>query len=162
LCGLDDVPAPAVVEADVENQPVVGGGADLGLGQPLTYLRRQGTAVTRKKQARAPLAQGRHLAHQGLGQQVHQAGNLVGRTLPVLGREGKDRQDTHATVQAQVQHPTQRFDTLAVAGQSRQETLPGPAPVAVHDDGDVARHVGRFGYRHAVVWLNVNPGLRWP
>ena len=35
-----------------------------------------------------------------------------------------------------------RLDTLDVSGHARQEAFGRPAAIAVHDDGNVARHLG--------------------
>ena len=41
-----------------------------------------------------------------------------------------------------------RLDAAPVAGNARQKTRLRPAAVAIHDDGDVARDIGRAsGYR---------------
>jgi hypothetical protein len=37
------------------------------------------------------------------------------------------------------------FDAALVAGDTRHEALLGPAAVAVHDDGDMARHIADTG-----------------
>ena len=59
---------------------------------------------------------------------------------PVLAAEREQRQEFDAVVEARAHRGAHRFHTLAMAGNARQQPLLRPAPVAVHDDGDVARH----------------------
>ena len=74
--------------------------------------------------------------------QAHQAGDLLARPLPVLGREREHGQVLDAAVGAGVHRAHERVDALLVAEEARHVPLLGPAAVAVHDDGDVARHAG--------------------
>src|SRR5256885_14636959 len=70
----------------------------------------------------------------------HETGNLLFGAVPVLGRESEDGQDLHAALDAGAGTAAQRFHALLVAGQSRQKAAIGPASIAIHDDGNMARH----------------------
>src|SRR5260370_7654739 len=73
-------------------------------------------------------------------QQPHQLANLGGRARPVLGAEGKNRQETDSEVAGGTHGAPQRFDAAAMAFPTRQAARRRPAAVAVHDDGNVPRH----------------------
>src|SRR5260370_12049883 len=73
-------------------------------------------------------------------QQPHQLANLGGRARPVLGAEGKNRQETDSEVAGGTHGAPQRFDATAMAFPTRQAARRRPAAVAVHDDGNVPRH----------------------
>src|SRR5258707_12803114 len=73
-------------------------------------------------------------------QQPHQLANLGGRARPVLGAEGKNRQETDSEVAGGTHGAPQRFDTTAMAFPTRQAARRRPAAVAVHDDGNGPRH----------------------
>src|ERR671913_2170596 len=72
--------------------------------------------------------------------EAHEETHLVGAALPVLGREGVGRQVPHAHFDGTGDDVEQRGLTGLVALGPRQTPRVGPAAVAVHDDGDVARH----------------------
>ena len=79
-----------------------------------------------------------------------------GRPRPVLRAEGKDRQDADAEIAGGAHRAAQRLDAAAMAFAARQAARRRPAPVAIHDDGDVPRHgeladphsSQRLGLRH--------------
>ena len=67
--------------------------------------------------------------------------HLVGAALPVLGRERVGRQVGDADLDGARDDVEQGGLARLVALGARQPALVGPAAVAVHDDGDVARHL---------------------
>src|SRR5262245_7887109 len=72
-------------------------------------------------------------------EQRHQRADLGRRPLPVLDREGVERQDLDAEPRRGFDHVAHRVDAGAVPFDARQVTLSRPASVAVHDDRDVSR-----------------------
>ena len=60
-------------------------------------------------------------------------------------KAGLHDQVFHAGFAAGVKNGAQRFRPSAVAKQARLQALFGPAAIAVHDDGHMARHAGGFG-----------------
>src|SRR5204863_3623581 len=60
--------------------------------------------------------------------------------VPVLRRERVEGEEAQPRRIGGADDRAGGLDTLAVAGHARQPALGGPAPVAVHDDGDVRGH----------------------
>ena len=84
--------------------------------------------------------------------EAHQEAHLIGRALPVLGRERIRGQIPDAEFDAALDDVEQRSLAALVAGGARQPTAGRPPTVAVHDECDVPRHqlgrdVGRPGAR---------------
>src|SRR5262249_23662505 len=69
-------------------------------------------------------------------------GHFLLRSTPVLARESEDREVLHAFADARLHDLAHGLHAFPVAADARQEPLLRPAPVAVHDDGDVARDLG--------------------
>ena len=84
------------------------------------------------------------LLEEGL-EQRHQAGHFVFWAHPVFGAEGVDGEIFDAVVAAGAQDGAQGIRAGAVPEEARPSALLGPAAVAVHDDGDVARDAGDLG-----------------
>ncbi len=70
-------------------------------------------------------------------EQHHQRADLGGGPLPVLDREGVERQHADAEPGGGLDGVAHRLDAGAMPFDARQVPLRGPAAVAVHDDGDV-------------------------
>ena len=62
------------------------------------------------------------------------------RALPVLLREGEERQHLEPRPRSRPRRPRAPPSCRSDARRPRQVPLARPAPVAVHDDGDVPRH----------------------
>jgi hypothetical protein len=77
-------------------------------------------------------------------QQPHQRHHLELRPLPVLRREGVQRQDVDAEPRRRLDRVAHGLDAGLVAADPRQVARRGPAAVAVHDDGDVGGKPGRI------------------
>jgi hypothetical protein len=71
--------------------------------------------------------------------EAHEELDLLGGAVPVLGGEGEDREPLDPQAEGAVDHVEQRLLAGGVAGGAGQAAGGGPATVAVHDDGDVAR-----------------------
>jgi hypothetical protein len=74
----------------------------------------------------------------------HQGEDLLFGSKPVLGAEREEGEDLDPRFHGPVNHLPHGFHSRPVSFLPGERLLPGPAPVAVHDDGDVP------GYRHAV------------
>src|SRR5438270_8822546 len=72
-----------------------------------------------------------------LGHNVKEAGYLVARPGPVLGREGVDCQVGNAELDARFENRAHVVGAGAVTEETGETTLICPAPVAVHDDRNV-------------------------
>src|SRR5690606_25927593 len=86
-----------------------------------------------------------HFSFEGLHKQAHEQGNLFLGTSPVLGTEGKQGAVAHPSPPTGLDHATHRLYPTHMSRGTRQETLSRPTTVAVHDDGQVARHFRMFG-----------------
>ena len=74
-------------------------------------------------------------------EQHHQRVDFGARPLPVLDRERVEREHVDAEPRRGFDDVAHRVDAGAVAFDARQVALRRPAPVAVHDDGDVRRQL---------------------
>jgi hypothetical protein len=121
-------------------------GAVAGLAQLLRQLR----TVTDHADAHAGTVELGEVLLDRDEHQAHQERHLLGRALPVLGRERKNGEVLDAPVGAGEHRLDERVDPGLVAEHARQEALLRPSAVAVHDDGDVLRHgradVGGFAH----------------
>jgi hypothetical protein len=66
--------------------------------------------------------------------------DLSPSALPVLAAEGEDGQAAHAALLSALHDGPDGVDTGGVALRLGHASLTGPAAIAVHDDGHVARH----------------------
>ena len=101
--------------------------------------------VTDDAQANTVAMQLHHFIFQHMHEQLHEEFDLILGTPPVFATEREQRQVLHAAFRASAHAGTHRFDAALVTGDTRQKTLFRPAPVAIHDDSDVARHARRVG-----------------
>ena len=142
---IHDLGATAVVEGDAEGHPLVAAGQ----GDDLVH-------VTQDPLGHPPVATaGEHdphpplvellpaLAEDRVAHHVHEEPHLVRRAAPVLRREGVHRQPRQTEVERPLHHVEQRLLPGPVALGAGQAAPAGPAPVAVHDTGDVAGSAGR-------------------
>lgn len=140
---LHHIPAPAVVDAHVQNQLLVVAGGVLSLAQCMAHRGRQGAALTDKMQLNALGMQFGHFFGHGFEEQVHQAADFIRRAIPVFGRESENRQYLDATLRAGTHAAFQRLQPFAMTGQTRHEAFFGPAAIAIHHDGHMLGHRGR-------------------
>ena len=78
-------------------------------------------------------------------EQLHQERHFFLRPAPVLGAERKQGEVRNSTLDTGLNHGPDRLDAAFVPCHPRQEAATRPAPVAVHDEGDMARHSARLG-----------------
>src|SRR5215475_1866017 len=71
--------------------------------------------------------------------------NLLRGPAPVLGAEREQGEVLHPALRAGPDDRANRLAAAAMPGDPRQQASPRPAPVAVHDDGDVARNRAGLG-----------------
>jgi len=65
------------------------------------------------------------------------------RPRPVFRAEGKDGDDADADFAGRADRPPQCLDAAPVAFDTRQPARRRPTAVAIHDDGNMARHLAR-------------------
>ena len=138
LHGVDHFGASAVVDRQVHLQAR---GSPRGFGQHIEQL---GAHLRRQRIQAADGVQADLLAHhlgqfeaQVSAQQAPQHFDFGARTLPVLDRKGVQRERLDAHLRAGFDHGAHRTHAGLVSGDAQQAAAAGPAPVAVHDDGDV-------------------------
>ena len=136
---FDDLGAAAVVQGDVEEHAGVAGGLALGRLQLVADVAGQLLFAADDAKADVVAQQRVQLEAQIALEQRHQRRDFRRRTLPVLDRERVERQDLDAETGRRFDDVADRIDPGAVAFDTRQMALRGPAAVAVHDDGDVPR-----------------------
>jgi hypothetical protein len=78
-----------------------------------------------------------HLALECLHEKLHEHANFALRAIPVLGAEGKQRQIANACFSASLDNAFYRLYASHVTRCTRQMTRFGPAPVTIHDDGNM-------------------------
>src|SRR5690606_17023406 len=124
-------------------------------------------AVTDEAQAHATLVQGADLAFQRAEEQLHQRVDFLFRPAPVLAGEGEQGQRADAVREAEVDRALGRARTGTVADDARAAPALRPAPVAIHDDGQVAgdRWAGRCCHEGHAVGRPLRPPsvpVPWP
>src|SRR5690606_3732692 len=123
----------------------------------------------------ADMAQLRALPVQLLGlrldrraENTHQAGDFLLGTSPVLGRERPKGEVADAELRRARQHAADVLGPGLMAFETGETTLPGPSPIAIHDDGDVSRNaifrdIGRGNVRMVLgLRVIVHPRPRAP
>ena len=123
----------------------VAGREQFGLFDVAHKLRIEAAAVADDFQADVVLMQLADFAFQHLEEQLHQEGHFIGRTAPVLAAEGEQRQIFHTHLAACLDHFAHRLHSALVPHDARHEALLRPAPIAIHDDGDVTRDSSDVG-----------------
>ena len=137
--GVDNLGAAAVVERDVEQHAGVGRGLALGSAQLFEHVRRQRIGPADHLEADVVAQQRRQLEPQVALEQHHQRAHFRRRPLPVLDRKRVEREHLEPEARGGLDDVADGVDAGAMAFDARQVALPGPAAVAVHDDGDVPR-----------------------
>src|SRR5688572_18570152 len=140
---LQDVPASAVVRRDGEGELTVVRGERLAARDQLADLGAEALDITHDFQTHAVRVQLFDLVLKRAFEKLHEERHFLGGAAPVLRTEGEERKVLDAALAAGAHRGAHRFCAAAVAGDARQAPTPRPAPVAIHDDGDVARHVTR-------------------
>src|SRR5229473_2721752 len=92
-------------------------------------------------------------------QKAHQEIDFRLRTLlPVFLGEGIERQRRNSDARRGFDRRTYGGDTGAMSGDARHVPAPGPAPVSVHDDGDMLGQARWIKPQVNVSFLAVDPG----
>src|SRR5258707_8402912 len=160
--GLHQIPAAAVVGCNRERESRIARGELLGAVRELDHARPEGCDVTDYLQAHLVLVQPLGFLLQGGHEQLLEGRNLFGGSAPVLRAEGEQGEVFDAPVGARTRDLTHRLDPLLVTGDAREIALFGPAPVAIHDDGDMPGDIagGRDLARRAGEGFHVVDTLR--
>src|SRR5467141_2019697 len=134
---LQQIPAAAIVGGNGESEPGIARSELLGAVREFDHARPEGRDIADYLQAHLVLVQPLGFLLQGSHEQLLQRRNLVGGSPSVLRAEGEQGQVFDAAIGARTGDLTHRLDPLLVTGDAREIALFGPAPVAIHDDGDM-------------------------
>src|SRR5215203_7565735 len=137
--GVHDLGASSVVERDVDVEAVVARGKFLSLLHCFQHRCGQVFPSARKTEPGPTLVQLGHLLAGRVKEELHERLYLTLWTRPVLGREGVEGQRLHPCAPGGLQQWREHRDTGPVTRCARKPATLRPAPVAVHDDGDVTR-----------------------
>src|SRR5215207_9050999 len=137
--GVHDLGASSVVERDVDVEAAVARGKILSLLQCFQHRGGQVFSSSQETEPGPTLVQLGHLLAGRVKKELHERLYLSLRTRPVFGREGIEGQRLHPGASSGLQQWCEHRDTGPVAGCARKPATLRPAPVAVHDDGDVTR-----------------------
>jgi len=121
----------------VRVSPVLREVSSLGAVREFDHARPRRARYRDYLQAHLVLVQPLGFLLQGSHEQLLQRRNLFGGSPPVLRAEGEQGQVFDAAIGARTRDLTHRLDPLLVTGDAREIALFGPAPVAIHDDGDM-------------------------
>jgi len=77
--------------------------------------------------------------------QPHQKRNFIGGAAPVFGGKGKHGEIAHACVVADVADVFQHIQPFFMPHHARQKAFFRPTPVAIHNNGDMARNLSMLG-----------------
>ena len=141
---LQDVPAATVVRANCQRELPVQRGLGFGTFDQVNQLVVEARQIADDFQANSRSVHLGNFLLQHQPEQLHQDRHLLGRPAPVLGRECEQGQVFDTALAAGPHRFAHRFDTALMPRHPRQEAARGPAPIAIHDDGDVARNTGGF------------------
>ena len=131
-----------------------------GRPEPLADRRRQAAEAPHREQTDLMLHHLAELAGEITAEKRHQPIHLPRRPRPVLGREGVEREVGDAELAARLHDRPHRLLPCPVTVEARQATLLGPAAVAIHDDGDVPRKLGRIALHHQTAMISSSLVLR--
>src|SRR5438270_3784257 len=132
----------AIVEADVEHAAAVGCRPLHRLSDLVPHSRRESFQAPAEENPDATLVQLVQFPAHALVEKAHQRAYLGARPRPVLGRKRVDGEKLNTHLFAAAEDPPNGFDARAMTEAVRTFAQPGPTPVAVHDDPDVAGILG--------------------
>ena len=135
--GFCQFPTRRIAQSQHQAHAAVGCGVCDALVEALLHFNRQLVDVTDDAEADVVLHES--LLFDGVEQEGHEGGYLVGGTIPVLGREGVKGQVADAEACSFFGDDVYGFGASLVAEAALLALLFGPASVAIHDDGYMLR-----------------------
>jgi len=131
----------AIVESDDQHQAVIALGQLFGFFKQSPDVGRQVLALADNPHADIAFVQIGEIVADEAPKQRQQVANFRLRPRPVFGAERKDGEYGNPEIAGGAHGLAQRLDPAAMPFHARQTARRGPAPVAVHDDSDMARHL---------------------
>src|SRR5690606_16167159 len=138
---LQDIPAPPVVGRNRQVQGIVLRCALFRRLNEFLQARLEGGNITNHTQAYTLVTELADLFFESLHEKPHEQRDLVGRPAPVFGAEGKKGEKLYAAPTTGFDHSPYGLDAAHMPRRAGQKTLGCPAPVAVHNNGEVTRHI---------------------
>src|SRR5690606_11186889 len=118
--------------------------ARFGCADELLQARFKAGNITDHPQAYALITELADLFFKGLHEKPHEERDFVGRPAPVLGTESKKSEIRDAAPTAGFNYSPHGLHAAYVTRCAGKKALGRPAPVAVHDNGKVTRHIRMF------------------
>src|SRR5579862_7187681 len=140
--GVHNFGAAAVVERDAQHYTRVFGGGFGGFASVALHRRRQFVGAAQKTHADVVFLDERHLLADVFTEQLHEKLDFGFGAAPVFHGEGVKSQRFNLHTGAGFDGAARGFRAFAVAGDAGEMAALGPAAVAVHDHGYVARQPG--------------------
>ncbi len=136
--GIDDLTARAVIERQCQNHPAITARRLARVLHLALHRFRQLMLPPDVFQANLIFVEGLDLRLEEAAEQAHQEVHFRPRTfLPVFFGERVERQCRNANARRRFHRRTHRCHASTVPGHARHVPPPRPAPVSVHDDGDM-------------------------
>ena len=143
--GIHQLAARPIIQRQGKQHATVAGSFLARPSHALLYFLRQLMLSSDVIEADIVPHHGRHLLLQVLPQQAHEEASLrFWPALPVFHGERVQRKRWQTDARAGFHHLAHGGDAGAVPGDARQMPAPRPAPVAIHDDGNVPRQTLRI------------------
>src|SRR5437868_14230464 len=137
--GIHDIGAPAVIERHRESQLLVEACQLDGRSDLRFEMLRDALQAAKVADLDLLLVEVARLTIDEIAEDAHQSVDLARGARPIFGGERVDRQITNALIGTLARDPADILGAGAVSGQAWQAAPLGPAPVAIHDDRDMAR-----------------------
>ena len=157
--GFQDLHAAAVVERHVDCDAVVVLRQLHRLFDPVSQVGRKRVQAAHVVKTHAVLVQLLQLAVDEVSDQPDQRIHLSPGPDPVLRGEREEREHRHFIHRERLNHPPDVLGAGAVPRLARYAVLLSPAPVAIHDDGDVLGQLGQL-YKRSILRDGCNDHLR--
>ena len=137
--GIHDFNPAAVAQRHHQRQAVVLGKRRDGFLEMLLHIFRQPVNLADDFEVDIALVQLRRFGLEVVDEIFHQRVHLVLGPVPILGGKRVEREILDAELARRADDFARRIRAAPVPLHARQSVLLGPAPVAIHDDGDVLR-----------------------
>jgi len=136
--GIDDFSSRAIVDRETEGGTGVGRGQSHELVGGFEHFGGKSVTTADLDETDVLSTNLVGFAIEISGVEVHQGGDLVGRSLPVVERERVERQALDTQVATFFNDGPNNRCAVAMAKDARESAVQGPSTVAIHNDGDVA------------------------
>lgn len=149
-CSVNDLSASAIVKGDAESEPPIMCSQCFGRCHLSYETVRCAPAPADESHPYPVTVQRRHLTRQALGENPHEARDLLGGAPPVLCGKRVDGELFDAQLNGVIQAFSEDLRARVVPLGGGKSSRLRPAPVAVNDDGNIIGGAGfAVGLRHS-------------